>query len=366
MNGNCGACATTCATDCVAASPSFTCNDPVEIAAGSAHTCAVRGDGSLWCWGLNNWGQVGTGSGVSWQFVPAKIDLPFSKVLHISARGNATCALGDTGRIACWGVNGNNQSTPTLYDGASAPTMVQAVAVGGIDPGGMPGSSLVLHTSAGTVSAFLAGGNQPSLTNKLVAATSIAAGGGHACAIGSLAPMCWGDNSFAQLGTGSAVPSSATNPIQISGFMAKMIAAGAAHTCAIKNDDTLWCWGKNDQHQVSGTTNPQPALTQVIIPGNPPLDAVVLGDNHSAVVTEGNLYLWGDNASNQVDASAMDVAQPVLSTNAQGVTSVALGGAHTCALLQSGVMKCWGSNVAYQLGDGTQISSPTALDVKWK
>lgn len=356
---DCGACDATCATHCAAIDGMSQCNDATAIAAGAAHTCAVRRDGTVWCWGFNNFGQVGIGSNLAFQFIPAHITLPF-KAKRIAARYNATCALGEGGEVACWGRDGNDFFTPLVYSQFAA---TSGIDVAGLDPSDNgPGTSIFLDATTGAARTFVVSNMSEPGTNLVLAAQAeVAAGGGHYC-VRNLAGevRCAGANGKSQLGI---APTSFETQLKLVPVTAKSIALGARHSCAIGTDDALRCWGDNAASQTGlmGATVVQPSL--VSIPGGAAVESIALGETNTAAIAGGSLYLWGGNTDHQ---SSQTADNPVLTPTAYplaNVVAVAVGTSHTCALTSAGKMLCWGANGGYQLGTGTTTPSTTPVEV---
>jgi alpha-tubulin suppressor-like RCC1 family protein len=317
----------------------------------------------VWCWGANSHGECGTGSGLDSQPTPGLVTLPFSAA-HVAAGGSATCALSADGKLACWGNDGSSSSKPLAYTSAALQSVKKVSPIGGPFTSY---ESLALSTPNGAVEDFLVSVlGQPTPTNPFVGATDIAAGGKHTCVLDTAGVVrCWGDNSVGELGLGMT-GSSVTMPQPINGLSATAIATGFDHSCAITSTGAVVCWGSNTFKQSGGTTNPVTSPQAVPIFGSPPITALVLGNSDSGVIAQGQLYLWGYNVDNQVSPSGVDEPAPTLVAGLAGIVGAALGSSHTCALLDTGVVKCWGANGNYQLGDGTQNPSPTPVDVKWK
>ena len=197
---------------------------PQKIGSGDLYSCSLLSDGTVKCWGLNGFGQLGDGTSNS-SFVPVLVT-GISNAISIAAGYSHTCAVLSDGTVKCWGWNGYGQ----LGDGTGS------------------------YQS-----------NVPVLVTGISNAISIAAGNGHTCAVLSDGTVkCWGWNGSGQLGDGTS--NSSNVPVLVTGISnAISIAAGNGHTCAVLSDGTVKCWGWNFYGQLGdGTGNPSyvPVLVQ--------------------------------------------------------------------------------------------------------
>jgi alpha-tubulin suppressor-like RCC1 family protein len=221
---------------------------------------------------------------------------------------------------------------PTSYLPASSPDRALASGVDEISTGG---SHTCATTGAGvakcwgknddgelgdnTLTDRHTPGNVAGLTSGV---QDIAAGGDQSCAVRSNGGLkCWGFNRYGQLGNGTVTMSD--SPVDVTGLTLGVadVAAGLAHTCARTTNGAAKCWGRNDSGQLGATSS---SMCQTLACSTTPLDVAGLSS---------------------------------------GVLALALGDAHTCALMSGGTVKCWGSNNGGQLGDGTQTPRPTPVDV---
>jgi alpha-tubulin suppressor-like RCC1 family protein len=240
----------------------------VSLSSGGEHNCALTSDGSAYCWGLNDYGQIGDGRvglrNSRSQPVQVKTDLRFS----VLALGLAhTCGLTSAGKAYCWGSNDDGQLGTGAATSSTAP-----VAVGG----DLRFTSLeagTAHTCALTEEgrAFCWGRNwrgqlgTGTLDNAVVPVpiasdlrfTSINAGGEHTCAIAVTGTAyCWGSNWRGQLGDDfpfevlnyTAADLIRTTPVPVAGRLlwAEVSAGWADHSCGITTDHTAYCWGANN------------------------------------------------------------------------------------------------------------------------
>ena len=233
-----------------------------SVSAGGLHSCAVRSDSTVACWGKNDDGEATPPSGT------------FNAV---SAGGDHSCGLRTNGTLACWGRN--TQSPPHNVAPAGTYTAVEAGNTAGTT------WSCAIETDGDIVCwgyNSYGRGNPPTGTF-----TAIGAGGTHGCGLkADKSIACWGG--YSSNGAPIAAP-----PAGI--FSA--ISAGYDHSCALRNDDTLACLG-DDAH---GRATP-PAGT---------FKALDVGFSHScAVRSNGAAACWGSNASGQVSPLPAAVTQP--------------------------------------------------------
>jgi alpha-tubulin suppressor-like RCC1 family protein len=221
--------------------------------------------------------------------------------------------------------------------------------------------------------------------------TGIAAGGNHTCAVIDLDDVkCWGHNAVGQLGQGHILWQGdnagemgialATTDIG-TGRSATAITAGIDHSCALLDDVTVKCWGRNSFGQLGqsqlghlgdGAGEMGDALPRIDVGTQNALTAVATGVAHTcAILDNGTVKCWGENASGQLglgDTSdrgdglgEMGAVLPAVNLgNGRTATAIAAGNVHTCAILDTGAVKCWGENGTGQLGQGAHPTAVTA------
>jgi alpha-tubulin suppressor-like RCC1 family protein len=323
---------------CSPASPydcSFT--TPVEVVpagtaawqaptAGGDHTCARQDDGTLWCWGRNDAGQLGHGGDGS---VPDVVGMETDWTL-VRAGGSSTCGLRAPGTLWCWGANGSGQLGLGMT-GGSEPAPVQV----GADADW----------------------------------TEVALGeGDHGCGLRSGGSLwCWGRNDFGQLGVG-LVGTPIPSPTAVAGTWIAA-AIGSLHTCAIASDGSLWCWGLPSAALGLG---PVDEGIPIDVPTQVGLDTdwvqVTAGSGFTCGRrSDGTLWCWGSNGSGQLGQGAvgsdLDADTPVQVGTESDWVDLHARGSGACGQRGS-VLWCWGSGSAGRQGNDTIFTMGSLREVR--
>ena len=247
-----------------------------SVSAGRNHTCAVRDTGAVACWGDNEHDQS----------VP-----PAGTFTSVSVAAWHSCAIRGTGAAECWGNDDDGRASPPAGVFTELSTR-RAHACGLRDTGAVECWGWNPHNAAmppeGT---FI----------------SVAAGGEHSCAVkkDTGAVQCWGNNA-----SGQATPPEGE-------FVS--VTAGNWHTCGIKrNTGAVACWGWEDNGRI---TPPEGAFT-----------VLNAGEDHTCGLRDtGVVACWGLDDEGQSTHGQIDAV------------SVGAGGDHACAVLKdTGAVECWG------------------------
>jgi alpha-tubulin suppressor-like RCC1 family protein len=346
-----------------------------RIAAGTYHTCGLTVAGGVFCWGNNGNGQLGTGP-ITMSLTPVAVNGLSSGVTAIVAGAFHTCAQTSSPTVRCWGNNFDGQLGDGVNWYASTPGAVTGLTSG--ITAVATGDHTCALNSAGGVSCWgynalgelgdgtnINGTTPVAVSGLASGVTAIATGYEFTCGLTTgHAVLCWGDNSSGQLGDGTNTNRFA--PVAVSGSLPAVaaIAAGDFHTCALTTGHAVFCWGDNSTGQVGDNTNTNRSAPVPVtgFPGGTAIAAITAGAAHMcALTTAGGVYCWGNNGNGELgDNTTTQRLTPVaVSGLASGVTAIAAGGYHTCALMSTGLVKCWGFNGSGQLG----INSTTTLSL---
>lgn len=297
----------------------------VDVVGGySGHMCALKEDGTVWCWGLGSSGQLGNGIS-STSRNPVQVS-GLTNVRSLVAGYKHTCAIKNDGSMWCWGEGW------TIGDGLTTARNVPT------QPTGM-GSGVI----------------------------SMAAGNRYTCASKSDGTVwCWGANGNGRLGDGTT--ETRYSPVRVQGLTDVIaMTGGYDHTCAVKADRTVWCWGSAGFGQLGNGELSGDRLTPVEVAGMTDTYVLSTGDHHNcAIKTDRTAWCWGKGTDGQLgDGKKANSASPVKVQNLDNVSSItAIGYLHTCATRSDGSAWCWGDNGKGQLGNGVpnvDVSLPSRV-----
>lgn len=327
------------------------------LALGWGHSCALAG-GELRCWGSNDVGQLGYS-----QRDPVMSPSPARRVeVGMTVRAVApgryhTCAIGDESDVLCWG-------RCSLFDHDARVLRVGAL-----------GRDCRQVTTVGNGNSQFGDAEHPAELQPIELSSpvlKVAGGLESACVLTTVGVRCWGRNPDGQLGRGDAVHhwDAATSKVVDLGEPATDIVMGEEHACALLVSGRIRCWGRNGDGQlgqgnltsIGRTESPVAAVALALGAAEDSVVKVVAGDHHNCAITSrGELYCWGRNASGQLgigsqwtvgDDETVESFQPV-DFGGVAVRDVAAGAEHTCALLDTGEVSCWGRYADGQLGYGS-------------
>jgi alpha-tubulin suppressor-like RCC1 family protein len=262
----------------VAPSPITGVSNIVSVAAGMAHTLALRADETVWAWGQDGVGQLGVG-GANFDHTNSPVQsMGLTQIVAIAAGGNYSVALDQNGMVWTWGQNDSGQ----LGNGGTVNTNL---------PTRVPGISNVI---------------------------AIAGGWRHTIALKSDKKVwTWGYNDHGELGLGAGAPNSTNVPTlvpTISDIVS--IAGGDSFTLAVKSNGQVYAWGWNSSGQlgastgtVAQTNSPMAVagISNAVLVSAPPQET----GRHSLAVTieqgVNQYWAWGNSYYGQVGTGLSDV-----------------------------------------------------------
>jgi alpha-tubulin suppressor-like RCC1 family protein len=320
--------------------------DVVALSAGHHHVCALRRDGSVWCWGDNDQGELGNDSLDARSTVPVQVVTDsgdaLSGIVAIAAGSDHSCGLDSAGNVFCWGDNSYQQ-----------------LGVTGI--------------SSRNVAARIASGT---------GFENLAAGGWHSCAsrfdvdVEADRLYCWGRGTSGQLGSGATMDSDA--PLLVfyesepeTGLAPTVFGLGEAFSCSATAEPAVYCWGSNTGHALGDELSPTTADGMNTATARQ--ISVVVPVDHSRVAAGGafacartvdaTVFCWGANNVGQLGLGYISEI-PVGPTNlVLDSLDIEAGYDHACSLTSTGAILCWGANLAGQLGTGDTVQTPTPTEV---
>lgn len=290
------------------------------VSPGSSHTCGIKVDTTLWCWGDNRWGQLGIGRWGSAESTPQEVGGTGWSV--VSTGSDFTCGIRDGYRY-CWGNNDNGQ-----------------LGIGNTTDHYSPVRRSGENNNWATVTT----------------------GSRHACGLRTSGlAQCWGANYSGQVGNGTTTDRlSPTTVYTASPTEWLSITAGGNFTCALTADGgQRMCWGSNDHGQLGLGTGPGDVLVPTSLPGDGRwLSIDATGNSACGIKLTVVFRCWGE---------LVGARQPVLTVAEVWWVSISVGLRHACGIklneMGERLRYCWGENTFGQVGDGTVTHRPLPVFV---
>lgn len=321
-----------------------------------SHSCALTATGGVKCWGaILNFNGESTES-----LTPTDVVGLESGIVAITSGDNHDCAVTAAGGVKCWGSNSAGQlGTGTTSDTLNPPTDIVGLTAGVIDIAAGFDQTCALTVEKG-VKCWNQRWNQPGLVAVVGLESGVKAldaGYAHSCALMETGHVkCWGWNQYGQLGRGFS--SYSVTPVNVARlpFGSVTDAGEVFQRCAPTSEGPDGC-ANAQVAEGSGDIAPESPLT--------PLASLERGgfivssanaDHSCALLRTGVLKCWGRNYRGQlgIGEGTFRIRPVVVDGLSEGVIATATGASHTCALTATKQIKCWGDNRSGQLGDAPQ------------
>jgi alpha-tubulin suppressor-like RCC1 family protein len=336
-----------------------------SVALSGDNSCAVRTDGTTFCWGALNLTTPFASAFQGAQNVNALALVPAD---DFSLRSGGACARTTAGGVLCWGVPLLGAPTDPVQielspgsplTGVSELTVRDRQACATTEAGQVVcwGTPLDAFDDPTPPAPVLTAAGAP-----LSGVEAVTLGGGHACALVANGEVrCWGENRAGQLGDGTTDPRPSAAPVTISpgvplAGVRTVIATGSdfsfrrGRTCALTAGGEVYCWGHmgfyeaDNQTKSHVRTTPGPVGTA---PGVPLRDVRLLasspqGDYACAVDGGGKRYCWTDLTRG--DDPALIAVDVTLGEPLEGVKALAIAPEFGCALTDRGEVYCWNAD----------------------
>lgn len=352
----------------------------------SSHTCVVKRDNTLWCWGQNNLGQINGvgGSGIDYyEEAPIQVTSLGTNVAQVCGGDAHTCVRMLDGTAKCWGSDSLSQLGVSTTDVAyyTPQTVVGITNAVDIDCGRNMGCVIKDDGTLWCWGRNLLGGVGVGVTIGTEVPTAVNTGLSgvdsvdvthlFACAkLSDGSARCWGQGASGRLGdlgtTDTNTPGVLNAAVIPSLTGVVDIAVSNQATCAVITDGTVRCWGGGGSLGNLGDGNGVDSNTGVVATGLS--NVIKIEGTYSgfcALIQGGTVRCWGQNSNGIVGDgnSGVTALTPQSASGLTDVNDIFSGQGHMCATLTTGTMKCWGANGAFQVGDNTQVSKDVPTEV---
>jgi alpha-tubulin suppressor-like RCC1 family protein len=329
-----------------------------KVAAGYSSNAALKTDGTLWVWGRNDFGQLGDNT-IIIKSSPVQTGLKSTDWLDVWTGAATVRALKNDGRVFTWGFGTSGQLGSNSSINRSNP--IQVI-----------GSVRFKNVSTGGTNNTHGGAIGNSFTTALVDLSDVYQEKYYfSGTTGGILRLAGGGQSFlnsgltyGQLGDNTTVRRSSPVQTVAGGSIWKQVSSGYYFTAGIKTDGTLWTWGRNDFGQLGDNTLVDKSSPIQTITAGTTWTAVSCGWEFTAALkSDGTLWTWGRNYPRGMlgDNTTVNKSSPV-QTVAGGTNwlSVSAGRFNCAAIKADGTLWLWGQGNYGLNGDGTRSdrSSP--------
>lgn len=298
--------------------PAYALENVVSSSAGLKHSLALTGDGTVWAWGDNTYGQLGDGTNIQ-RDTPVQVN-GTTNVKQVAAGRNHSIILKNDGTVWTWGNNPSGQLGNGTYNNMT---------------------------------------NTPIQVADLTDVVDIASGSLHGLAL----------KKDGTLWTWGLVGTRYLTPVKVEGITdIKEFAGGEQYSIVVKNDGTVWVWGQNFNGQLGLNKGLEPVQTPTKI--DTLTNIVSVGTGYTtgyALDAQGRVFAWGHNAFGQAGDGTIDNFKfsPVQVLNLTDIVEISSGSTakHCLARKKDGTIYAWGRNDFGQFGNGTIVNSNIPIKI---
>jgi hypothetical protein len=312
------------------------------VATGFGFVCALDAEGRAFCWGNNEWGQLGRrGDGADGAARPAATAARFTR---LSAGRDHACGVTTKRVVLCWGLDSNGSLGPAAVDRCTVWFQPRP------------------HRSTRAPAACARTPRRVPLPGP---ALDVAAGDDHTCALTVKGGLhCWGQ--VHDIRFRSRTPRRID--IEPAGVRLERIASGSAHLCGLDGGGTMYCWGRNWAGQLGAAVGQEGSRRLAPVPGVPPLRALTAGAEHTCgIARSADAFCWGNNFNGQLGGGTWKVNEPARVAGGLAWSAIAAGHSHSCGVVSTGALYCWGSGLAFRWEPGSYHEQPEPFAVSgWR
>ena len=297
-----------------------------QVSGGSAHSVAIKTDGTLWTWGRGTSAQLGDNT-VTSKSTPVTTFAGGTNWKQVSTGGYYCAAIKTDGTLWTWGQGDSGQLGDNTVTNKSTP-----------------------------VTTFAGGTNWKQVS---------AAGDKHCAAIKTDGTLwTWGRGTEGQLGNNTVTNKSTPVTTFAGGTNWKQVSTGGYYCAAIKTDGTLWTWGDGGNGQLGTNTVTNKSTPVTTFAGGTNWKQVSSGDDHCAAIkTDGTLWTWGNSSKGQLGDNTVTNKSTPVTTFAGGTNwkQVSSGRDHCAAIKTDGTLWTWGYGNFGPLGTNTVTDKSTPV-----
>jgi alpha-tubulin suppressor-like RCC1 family protein len=301
----------------------------VSVSVGDSVACGTTADNRAYCWGSQTYGQLGNGvttpaiskAPVLVISLPSRTAVSLSRV---TAGGTHACGLTPTGAAFCWGKddffqlgNGDDlaidSATPVAVTGS---LVFSAISAGLTHTCGITTAGAAYCWGENTFGQLGSGADfssdHPAVVSGKTVFASISSGGYHTCGLTAAGvAFCWGDNTYGQLGVTTDTIFEADAPVPVDGNLRfKSISAGLLNTCGITTGGAAYCWGDNSYGQLGTNSGFFSDVPVAVTGGHTDFVSVTTGARHACANAAAGVFCWGSNMLGALGNQVRTVRQP--------------------------------------------------------